>query len=1148
MLGRTDEGPNVADSLQEKASDRLPTRVVMVVHVLFFFSGAAALVYEVVWMRLLSFVFGNTTYAVSVVLAVYLGGLAIGAMVYGRLADRRGNLLGLYGRLELVAAAIAVALPWVLLEVLTPVYTWVYRWAGESVVVLTLVRVVLSGCVLLLPTVLLGGTLPVLIRFLVRGDRGMEGHIGRLYGLNTLGAVAGSFAAGFLLLPDLGVRASSFVGAGIGLAVGAAAVLMQRALMNGAHFAPGARPAIAVADGERTRGQTEQGAVGGWLLTAFALSGFAALAYEVLWTRLLVFFTRSTVYAFSAMLCVYLLGLGLGSLAYSFFIARSRSQRTWFIVLEVLTGVAAACTVPTFVMLAGVQQRHMDTMTSTFQGYVSWILLMPIAIMIVPTFLIGALFPLVCALRARETGRLGGGIGEVYVVNTLGTVAGALSAGFLLVPWIGTRLALLAVAGLNVFAGLLVWCVSAGATTARAARAAVALAGPIALGLAVGAASTAEDLAAVYKHGQAGMFDIEWLNEGIDGTVTIETGIGESYTLTGMGKDRRLAINGVNVAGTRLDLHTTQKLQAHLGLLIRAGAERVLQIGFGSGGTAYAASLHPLDRLDCVEISRSVLQAAPRFEETNHGVLEDERVHLYVEDARSFIKHTPHNYDVILSDSTHPILAGEGLLYSVDYLRDCAAHLKPDGIFSTWLPIYGVRLEDVKVMVRSIHEVFPYTYIWHTSIARNEWCIVHGMKQPLRVDYERFSQEVAIPAVQRDLAQIHLDRPEVLLGLLLYGHAAVEEWVHDSAQLNTDDNGYLEFAGPKGAYRFPEARKVNFLFTYPALVLNARGSILDYVAGPGGDEASWRRSIRGEEVANRHVLNGRIHELAGGDAHLLLALMEYRRALSAAPNHYVAQTMIGVEAQQLEWSQAAAEGETTSLTALDQLVAAAIALADLDDAARYARMMATHRRATPGPATVVAVLRGDWEEVRRLPSTAPGSGEGLVHLGMGREAFSRAVLRAADAERKIATEPGNPEGWRRSADVHREMAISISRNTAPVKGASAALALRGCRLHAIAALADLSRERYEKALEIDPEDVLARYQLAWVLASQGEYESGVELLRGIDPESVSESDTGVSSRALEELIADLQAQQRDPFSFVRHMQQAMLARASGRAS
>jgi|GEM_PF-449545 len=1099
---------------QRDLSKALPEWAVVLVHLLFFLSGATALIYEVVWMRLLSFVFGNTTYAVSVVLAVFLGGLAVGAYLFGRLADRRGDLLRLYGMLEAGAALIALALPYLLLELLSSVYTWIYQWAGESILALTVARLLLSGVLLAGPAVLLGGTLPVLVRFLVRRDAGMEAGIGRLYGLNTLGAVAGSFAAGFALMPALGLRLSNASGAALGLLVAITAVIAHRALGRRAAVDIEWRPAPT-----RQSAPPEEQRVKSWLLVAFALSGFAALAYEVMWTRLLAYYFEAFVYAFSAMLCVYLLGLALGSLLYSLVLSRFSKQIKLFVVLEVLIGLTAAATIPGFLMLA---DRLKEVSIFEFRSLISWMFVSAAIIMILPTILIGAVFPLVGAIWARTTGRIGLGIGEVYLVNTIGTVAGSLAAGFAVVPALGTRVGLVTIAGVNIFAGLLVWAVVSRARWQGALRLVVAVGIPLLVIGVLNKAVTAEDFARIYQHGLP--IKIEWVTEGMDGTVTIERGTGQGDAVFGMGTDRRLSINGVNVAGTRFDFHTTQKLQAHLGLLIHQGAKRVLQIGFGSGGTAYSASLHPLERIDCVEISRTVLSAAPKFEETNHGVLNDPRVHVYIEDARSFVRHTPHQYDVILSDSTHPNLAGEGLLYSVDYLRDCAKRLKPGGIFSTWLPVYALSLENAQVIIRSIRAAFPYVYIWHTSIGRNEWCIVHGMVEPLDIDCERFAEEMALPGVEEDLAEIGMVRPEDILGLLLYDHKAVDRWVGEGDPLNTDDNGYLEFIGPKSAFS-AGSRKRLWLLTFPGIIENSGGSVLDYTSG--SERGGWAERIGREEAANRHILNGRLYEFAGSDERDLLALREYERALALSPDNFVAQVMIGIAPRQIDALMSAADGEADTQLILDQLVAALTATGRIEEAANWAAIMTAQSLPEPGPQIVMAVLRGRWEEVEQLIRNRRtlASGE-ILFMGSSRAAYEDLVA----AERSAAVNPRDATLRWRAADRYDRLVDGIRNNTRPYRRTSMSFRLRSFRLRAIAELLEKVRKIYAEAAALSPDDENIRLRLALVDLSLGEYASARTHLKRVA------GGGGLQANRAKRMLKEVDIAEREPFAFISEMQ------------
>jgi len=262
-----------------------------------------------------------------------------------------------------------------------------------------------------------------------------------------------------------------------------------------------------------------------------------------------------------------------------------------------------------------------------------------------------------------------------------------------------------------------------------------------------------------------------------------------------------ISINGVNVAGTDLKFQTTQKLQAHLALLIHPKPEKVLQIGFGSGGTAWAISRHPVKQIDCVEITAAVIKANDQFPDSNHGVLRDPRVRVRIDDARSYLVKTDQSYDAILSDSIHPRLAGNGGLYCVDYFRLCRKHLNPNGIFSAWLPYYGLSLEDFRVAVRSLKAVFPHVYLFHSPMGRTEWTIILGTLEPLKLDVASIAQKMSVPSVANDLKLIEVERVEDLLDCFLLGDGRLAEFDGTGEILNTDDFPYLEYVAARSAFR-----------------------------------------------------------------------------------------------------------------------------------------------------------------------------------------------------------------------------------------------------------------------------------------------------------------------------------------------------------
>lgn len=863
----------------------------LVVLVLFFASGFAALVYEVVWSRLLHEVLGATVYAVSAVLAAFMGGMAVGAAVFGRWVDRRSDPLRVYALLEMGVLACVVAIPYVLAGLFGPLYGAVFRALGPGHVLLLPMRFVVGALVVAVPAAFMGGTLPVMARLLAR--RGAVGiTVSALYTVNTLGAVVGSFMAGFVMLPAVGLSNTTRIAAGVTFAVAAVALILSQAVRPREPLdeeTPGETSPDAASSEAPSTGPLSAGAQR-FVLVLFGVSGLTALAYEVVWTRLLVFFVQNSTYAFSIMLTVYLLGITIGSALHNVFIRGTRHPARWFYRLELLLALAVAYGL---LVAPAAREIAVGLGSAVFVAGTLDAFLRAGALMLVPTVLLGMIFPVATALVADSPGKTGGGVGRAYFANTIGAVLGSILAAFVLVPALGVRLSLVVLACVNALIALAVvvprgaWALDVtGKRAVRLAGVAVAV-----VLVVVPAWRSARSFQALFLADPDAK--LAYVNEGVGGTVTIE-----QYPAY-----RTISIDGTNIAGTNLAFETTQKLQAHLALLIHPGPKDVLQIGFGSGGTAYSASLHPVERIDCVELVPAILEAAPEFDETNHGVLGDPRVHVYVEDARAFMHHSGRRYDVILSDSTHPVFAGNGALYTVEYFRDCARRLKPGGVFSTWLPVYNLRFEDYVVILRSLRGAFPYVYVWHTAVGRNEWTIVNAFsrpahpRNPLFLPYSRLEARMSEPKLAADLAAISVTSPVDLMGLYLLGPPEVDGLVDAAGRFNTDDNATIEFVAARAANS--TSREALFAEAYPKLVSlrPAGATVLDL---KDFDETRGRETVK--RIAQRwwssnRVLRGRLFELAG---QVHRARAEWRRALDDDPMNDVARDLLGMTERALD--------------------------------------------------------------------------------------------------------------------------------------------------------------------------------------------------------------------------------------------------------
>ncbi|HET9766144.1 MAG TPA: fused MFS/spermidine synthase, partial [Thermoanaerobaculia bacterium] len=401
---------------------------------------------------------------------------------------------------------------------------------------------------------------------------------------------------------------------------------------------------------------------------------------------------------------------------------------------------------------------------SGFGGIVVTELLAVLPLMLPPTLLMGMSFPLAVRAIHRDAARLGADVGGVYGWNTLGAVAGSLLAGFLLIPALGTQNALLAVAAGNALLAVLL---ARGRRTLRwiaAAAPALLLAAALLL-----PADRVILAAGMFRHDAPR--DLVHFHEDAQASVTIRR------LPSRRGPYLSLELNGVNVAGTSPDLYAIQKLQGHLPLLLAPQARSVVHIGFGSGGTAWAVSRHPVGDVLIVEISPAVLAASDRwFRAVNHGVLADPRVHVEINDGRNFLLASPRHVDAVLSDSIHPRYAGNGSLYSQEYFRLLARRLKPGGVASMWLPMYSLTPRNYAMILAGFADTFPHVQVWYDASTLNAFTVVTGSRAPAWPQ-NGLARAFADPRIAGELGDIGIARPADLLPLLLATERELAPWL-----------------------------------------------------------------------------------------------------------------------------------------------------------------------------------------------------------------------------------------------------------------------------------------------------------------------------------------------------------------------------------
>ena len=730
---------------------------------LFFLSGASALIYELVWQRLLNLVFGVSTLSVSAVLAAFMGGLALGGLLFGRWADRTRRPLRLYAAVEAAIGLTALLVP-PGFALLTTFYGIIYAHAQPGQAAGTLIRFALAMLVLVGPAALIGGTLPIMGRLAARRGDVLASAFSVLYAVNTLGAVVGAALTGFVFLHYLGMQATLAVAVGVNFVVTLGAILLDRSAEAAA--APTEAPVAAA----------RSAPTAAWLaLGCAALTGAASMGFEVGWARILGILTSNSAYGFALILTVLLLGLGLGGLLQAAWMRRPGDPWRrlalcqWFLAALITASLPFYKTCP-------------EWLEHCCDGGSAWAVLCGEAALtataVFPAAVcMGLSLPLLVAAVASERERFGAALGRLYAVNTLGCVVGPFLAGFVLIPRFGIQATMGLVVAASVLVGLAAWM--------RAPRPALAWRWTVGLGACAAAALAWAWLPAggFTKSPVQAPEQLLYYGEGDNGTVTV---------VEEPNRTRRIMVDGQPVAGTSATSVIDQKMLAHLPLLLHPAPRRALTVGFGSGGTSHSMTLYGID-VDCVEIEAKVPAAAEHFASENHGVLVRPRYRLVLDDARSWLRVAPVRYDAIVTDCTNLQYRSNGDLYTVEYFRLMKDRLTPDGVAAAWVPADGIRDADLKTLIRSFHAVFPHTSVWYMNALATDFLIVVGTPAEPAIDMEALASRMKAPDVAADLAEAGLDDPYRLTYTLLTAEEALDRYL-GPGPLNTDDRPVLSYS------------------------------------------------------------------------------------------------------------------------------------------------------------------------------------------------------------------------------------------------------------------------------------------------------------------------------------------------------------------
>lgn len=783
----------------------------------FFVSGFAGLALEMVWSRMLSLHIGGSAEAVTAVVTAYMGGLGLGSLVAARFAGRVRRPLRLYALLEVAVALFALASP-LILSAPDGLYRLAHDYEEVSRGLPFAVRFATSLLLLTVPTFAMGATLPLLVEEHIRRGGGYATRVAVLYGINTVGAVAGTAAAGFWLLPAFGNTATVTVAAALDLAV---AALLLAGPARGAAPSPSAEAMPAAPQPPPRPAKPERkparGSLGGEgrrepprapvperaltdvhrrvVLAAFALSGALAMIYELGWTRRLATLLGSSVYSFALLLATFLAGLGLGSLLMA---PLSRLVRSPLHALAAALGLAGIAALAGTALLNAVpgmlrdlliaHQREPQAILAGQLGIAALVLL-PAALCL------GAVFPLAARVVHRAGEGAGRAIGNLYAVNTAGTVLGAAGAGLYLLPTLGSLAALNAAAWTHVALGTILALLAPGRWPVRIGiAAAVALAAggvrftapePDLHRLNYGVVSLLRDIDRGAGPPQS-LRELEGQESGPLRLLSMVEGRTATVAVVSRWDQRQLVINGKVDASSG---DPTEVLLGQLPMILADSSRRVLVIGYGSGITTHSVLAHPVSRVETVEIEPEVVAAGRFLADLNGQDRPDPRAVVHLEDGRTHLAYTREVYDVIISEPSNPWIAGINNLFTAEFYQLVKRGLAPNGLFCQWLHGYDMSRETMASLLGTLRTAFPGAEVYKQNL---DFLVIwrRSGASPTRA---RFEWAFEYDPVRADLARMGFVRPSDLLALYLGPIEAVTpaDWTP-----NTDDNGLVEFRAP----------------------------------------------------------------------------------------------------------------------------------------------------------------------------------------------------------------------------------------------------------------------------------------------------------------------------------------------------------------
>lgn len=954
----------------------------LLVLALFFASGFSSLIYQVIWTRHLTLIFGSTTFATATVLAVFMGGLALGSFFAGRVADRIAKPFLWYGILEGIIGIWALAVP-VLLDISVSSYRVIWELTHFDFFAFSLLRLALAAMILLLPTTLMGATLPLLSKYVADALDTVGERVGTIYAINTLGAVCGAAQSGLILLPSLGLSTTTLIAAGInmflcvvvlyvsaklerlgkkskrqqevekmeseplksdGTAESSASKTNESAASlatskskkkkkrKGKHIgsedsddliaidesshdksapAESAAPTQAASteqkaennDGVRPKAAKIPNQIY-VALAAIAISGAAAMIYEVCWTRTLCMVIGGSTYAFTVMLATFLSGIFLGSFFCAKVVDKFRHPYLAFGIFQILvaTGCLASLILCKFLPHWNLQLNELLP-NPVFSIWIRFILAE--AMLLPLTLFLGALFPIVIKCTTSDIDHIASSVGTVYSANTMGAIVGSVLAGFVLIPQFGVEKTIIIATGINMFVGFVL--IFAQQDAKLAVKLSCVCLGVLVFVGFIANPNTAEDkksflLAQSMRRAMRDGYDMKNPNGPWAGVMKrmqltyYKDGPCSNVAVLKFAQGDKdgtysLLTNGCVDASDGADM-SQQVLLASYPMLFRPNSRRACIVGWGSGVTVSELLNFPINTITAVELEPAVIEAAKVFNRYTHEPEKNPRVKVEINDGRNFLLATTQKFDIIVSEPSNPWQVGVCNLFTAEYFECVKDRLTPDGVLSLWLQLGEVSPDSVKAVLSALSSQFKYCLALGSDQSN---LVILASQKPLSANFQNLEEAFKDPYITRALDKCKITSPEAVLSRIFLTPSGVAYMVRDT-KANTDNLNVLE-------YRIGR--------TYESMTFgHANGILLSENMGTPSGYVDWGNMTKAQIAAKM----ARVAIEATKFGHLTAAYSWARSSMEENPNNVAKRILFWLEEEDKKRTNTArARGEIESL-------------------------------------------------------------------------------------------------------------------------------------------------------------------------------------------------------------------------------------------